>query len=611
MKIADSRCWQRASITMGASHHHQTLGLKSCAALACVIIAFLALASCGDDASDRQPLDYSAAIQQTTQAIDKAMKDYSIVGLSIALVDGERVVWTQGFGYADKAGNVAATADTVFQVGSISKPLTAIAAMQLVEQGQLDLDAPLVRYLPEFSINNRIPGVDLMQITPRLLLTHHAGLPYDAQFLMSYTFRPEERERVPELLRNDWLCFAPNTVYGYSNLGATLMGLVVERVSGLEFTAYTDTHLFAAMGMPMSSFAPKPQMEPYLSKDYDSQGEEARYVHVNSLSAGSALSSATDMARFIKTLLAEGRNGAQQIVTPASLREMWTRQNGEAQLDFDFQFGLYWILTDPEFQYAGKAVGFAGDSVHQHSRLILLPDQQLGVFVVNNCALGGAVARSVAVTALQSALKEKAGLTPPIPPAQPPVASLPPETLVGYAGLYTGAAGGVVTLTVEGDHLRADNTMADLSYTLTPLADGSFAITGLPGQENHTYVFETVEGWQVLVDKWLGVKLLPFLTKVNPPSPRQAWKNRSGIWVIDNSEDFYPYYSTLELKEHNGVMIAIINNAQYFALDTISDTEAVNVGLGTYRGDTVRIAMKDGSERIYFDNYLFRKADTQ
>ena len=585
--------------------------MKRLAALAFALIVFFALASCGDSASHRQPLNYGETILQTTLAIQQAMKDNHIVGLSIALVDGQRIVWQQGFGYADKKGNLAATADTVFQVGSNSKPFTAMAAMQLVEQGKLDLDAPLIAYLPEFSIKNRIPGVDLTQITPRLLLTHHAGLPYDAQILMSYSFRPEEMYRVPELLSNDWLCFPPNTTYGYSNLGATLMGLVVERVSGQEFAAYTDANLFAPMGMPMSSFVPKSEMAPYFSKEYDSQGEETPHVYVNSMPAGSALSSAADMGQFISTLLAEGRNGREQIVSPASLQEMWTRQNGEAQLDFEFEFGLYWILTDPEFDYAGKVVGFAGDTVNQHSRLIILPDQQLGVFVATNSALGVGVARSVAVTALQSAVKEKSGLSPPVPAAQAPLTSLPPEDLEGYAGLYTGPAGGVVTLVVEGDHLRANNPLSGLSYTLAPLADGSFALTGLPGQENHTYTFESVSGWHVLVDRWLGVKLLPFLTKVNPAPPRQAWKNRTGKWIIDISEDFYPYFRSLELREYDGVMIAVINDSTYYALDTISDTEAVNVGLGTYRGDTLRIDREDGTERIHFDNYTFRKADPQ
>lgn len=590
--------------------------MKNIVALFVISILLITIPSCSSgrdgasvDNTAAKAVDYSSTIELTTQAMEKAMTDSHITGAGIALVDGQNVVWKQGFGYADKAAGTAATADTVFQVGSISKPFVAMALMQLVEQGKLDLDKPLTTYLPEFSIQNRISGVDLSQITTRQLLTHHAGLPYDAYIQSGFTFRPQEMYNVPGLLKNDWLCFAPGTVYGYSNLGATLASLVLERASGEDFVTYTDKNLFAAMQMPMTSYAPKSEMGPYLSKDYDSKGEETPYVYVNFMSAGSTLSSATDMASFIRTMLADGRCGLTTVLRSSSVREMWKVQNSAAKLDFDFQIGLYWILSDPELKYAGKVVGFSGDTSFQHSRLIILPDQQLGVIVMTNSALGGGAARTIAVTAMENALKAKKGLEPPSPPAQAAAATIPQETLAGYAGLYAGAGGGVTTLAVEGDHLRA-TAFSGLTYTLTPLSDGSFGISGFPGMENHVMTPANLEGWQVFVDTWLGVKLLPFLAKVSLSAPRQAWKDRVGSWVIDIPSDYYAFYNTLDISEQNGVITAVINKSLYYALDTISDTEAINVGLNTYRGDTVRVITTDGVERIYFDNFVFRKATT-
>ena len=100
------------------------------------------------------------------------MKNADVTGLSIALVDDQRVVWAQGFGYADKAANIKATADTTYHLGSIAKVFTATAAMQLAEQGKLDIDQPIQKYLPEFSIKSRY----------RRYARHHAAQHHDAPF---------------------------------------------------------------------------------------------------------------------------------------------------------------------------------------------------------------------------------------------------------------------------------------------------------------------------------------------------------------------------------------------------------------------------------------------
>ena len=119
--------------------------------------------------------DYTYTRQYITWLIEQGMADADVTGLSIALVDDQQVVWAQGFGYADKQANIKATPDTVYHLGSIAKVFTATAAMQLAEQGKLNIDQPLQQILPEFSIKSRFGGVD--KITPRNIMTHHSGLP--------------------------------------------------------------------------------------------------------------------------------------------------------------------------------------------------------------------------------------------------------------------------------------------------------------------------------------------------------------------------------------------------------------------------------------------------
>jgi CubicO group peptidase (beta-lactamase class C family) len=99
--------------------------------------------------------DYSYTKQYITWMIEHEMEDADVTGLSIALVDDQQVVWSQGFGYADKQANIKATSDTIYHLGSIAKVFTATAAMQLAEQGKLNIDQPLQKYLPAFSIKSR------------------------------------------------------------------------------------------------------------------------------------------------------------------------------------------------------------------------------------------------------------------------------------------------------------------------------------------------------------------------------------------------------------------------------------------------------------------------
>ena len=119
--------------------------------------------------------NYDYVKEYITWLAQKEMKKNQVVGLSIAIVDDQRTVWAQGFGYADKKGIKPATAETVYRIGSISKLFTVMATMQLAEQGRIDIDQPLQRYLPEFSVKTRFSNAD--PITLRSIMTHHSGLP--------------------------------------------------------------------------------------------------------------------------------------------------------------------------------------------------------------------------------------------------------------------------------------------------------------------------------------------------------------------------------------------------------------------------------------------------
>lgn len=181
------------------------------------------------------------------------MRKHDVQGLSIALVDDQRVVWAQGFGFADVAKAIPAGPETVYHVGSISKLFTATSAMQLAEQGRLDIDRPVQAYLPGFSIKRRDSAQQ--PITVRQLMTHHAGLPASVLKGM-WTPRPEPFARVVDQLEDEYLICPPDTVFSYSNVGMTLLGGIVQEISGRDFASYLQASLLQPLAMANAYFAP-------------------------------------------------------------------------------------------------------------------------------------------------------------------------------------------------------------------------------------------------------------------------------------------------------------------------------------------------------------------
>src|SRR5262249_48776735 len=169
------------------------------------------------------------------QVIAYEMRKNDTPGLSIALVDDQRVVWAQGFGYADWELKIPATERTIYRAGSISKLFTDTAALQLAEQGRLNIDAPLQTYLPEFSIRQRVAKA--APITLRDLMTHHAGLPRDV--LKGFqTTEPAAFDTLLTELGDEYAAYAPGQCFYYSNVGVTLLGSAIQRVSGEPFTVH-------------------------------------------------------------------------------------------------------------------------------------------------------------------------------------------------------------------------------------------------------------------------------------------------------------------------------------------------------------------------------------
>jgi len=446
--------------------------------------------------------DYSATIEQITALTEQRMQENQITGISIALVDGQDVVWKQGFGYADKENNIKATAETIYEIGSVSKTMTATAVMHAQDNGLLDIDQHLTKFLPEFSILPPL-GFDLEPgnpITIRTMLTHHSGIP--GNFLngdLTIKPRTDYNAWMMDYLRSDYACYPPNFIWAYSNSAYCLLTDVVTAASGQSWEEYTDS-MFETMGMYHTSyylhnsFLKENQARGYLSE------EPLEHFYNSHVGAGSVLSNASDMAKYIKMVLGHGQGEGNRVLRPETLDEMLTPQDLGIGLDSVkwSRQGLGWGLSDPELEYAGRVCGHDGATVGFCSHLEILVDQQLGVVILTNSDQKNALGVIVEIgrETLKLAIKDKAGIDPvELSEAyHSPHATWPQEKLKALAGVYVTEGGyDTIKATATGLEWIMDG---GTPQKLVPLENGRFA---LPDSQEFQIEFTTISGRDVMV----------------------------------------------------------------------------------------------------------------
>ncbi|MFA6147463.1 MAG: serine hydrolase domain-containing protein [bacterium] len=562
--------------------------------------------------------DYAKVTEYVSALVRHQMKKRDVTGLSIALIDDQRVVWAEGFGFADKAGNVPASPETVYRVGSISKLFTSTAAMQLAERGRMDIDRPLADYLPGFSVRTRF--VDSAPITPRSIMTHHSGLPSDYEKGM-WTRNPEPFTRLVDHVRDEYAANPPCTVFSYSNLGMSLLGDAVGKAAGRDFVSQVRDEILLPLEMNRSSFSPSVDRTPFAAKGYR-KGKEAEDPPLRDVPAGGLNSSVLDLSRFVRMVFAGGKAGDCQIIKPETLAEMLRPQNADVPLDLDFRVGLGWMLGglgDIDIRNGGPVAHHAGATLLFHGQMIVLPARKLGVVVLANSATSGPVVGNVATEALKLALEAKTGERQP--EREEPgggEGSLSREALQRYEGWYATQIGAVKVHGSPGG-LRAD--VMDRTLRLDPRADGSFGLRYLLWGLFPIRIEELdgvgvsrrdVAGREILAAGMHGRELL-IGERIRPTDLPAAWIARTGEYEIANPGGDAILPEKLRLRVDDGFLFVdysiplLFPGVANFVLAPVSDAEAVIRGFGRGTGETVRAVTVDGENMLSYSGFLMRK----
>jgi CubicO group peptidase (beta-lactamase class C family) len=316
--------------------------------------------------------------------VEEQMCRLHIPGISLAIVEGDRIVHLRGFGKA-RPGGEAPTPQTPFFIGSLTKSITAMAVMQLVEAGKIELDAPVQHYLPWFRVADPKASA---QMTVRHLLNQTSGLSSMASqlILAELDNRPDATERQVRALSR----LKTNPVGGkweYCNLNYNILGLIVEVVSGESYAETIQNHIFTPLQMSHSYSSKVTAQQnglamghrhwfsfPFPAPDLP--------IPIGSLPSGQLISTAEDMALYLIAHLNEGRFGNVQILSANSIDEL---HRGVAEITFlgtsKGKYGMGWFDRDlgrtKTFSHGGNVPDFS-------AFMALVPEQKKGMVILLN-----------------------------------------------------------------------------------------------------------------------------------------------------------------------------------------------------------------------------------
>ena len=307
--------------------------------------------------------------------IARFMSANHVPGLSAALVVNGAYAWSEGFGMVDLESLVPATPQTLFRLASVSKPLTAIAALQLLQSGKLDLDAPVQRYCPAFPIKP-------WPISTREVLGHLGGIRHyrsgtleDPEVASTKHFTDPIAGGV-SFFAADTLVAKPGTRFNYSTHGYTLVGCVIEGAAGERYAEYMRVHVFSPIGMTHTVVDDRYAIIPNRTRFYhwDTAGQVVNAAYLDNsykLPGGGWLSSADDLARFEVAMLHDA------LVSRAMRTMAWTPQRTSDGASTGY--GLGWGIDT-----VGRRVGHDGGQQGTSTIILLAPDEQAGVVVLAN-----------------------------------------------------------------------------------------------------------------------------------------------------------------------------------------------------------------------------------
>jgi len=322
------------------------------------------------------------SVSDLEQSIEQQLQAANVPGAALAIVQNREIVYANGFGTTSvEDGGLDVTAQTLFRIGSTTKPLTGTAIMRLVEIGKLDLDRPIREYVPWLPIGADGAGE---RITLRMLLSHTAGLPFEIP-LHGHRDLEGLEDSLRKELPNLNLFAPPGTIWLYSNLGIDLVGYILETIYGKHYPDAMQELVFGPLEMRRTTFDIAVAMTyPIAQPHVDTEGRLTVKHQFWDQAAGNpssgAMSTVMDLAHFAILHLNQGRFLDRVLLSPASVRQMHIRH-----VELDAPSGKGYGLTFIAHTYKGiQRVEHWGGADNFSSRFVLAPDVGVAAILLHN-----------------------------------------------------------------------------------------------------------------------------------------------------------------------------------------------------------------------------------
>jgi CubicO group peptidase (beta-lactamase class C family) len=327
--------------------------------------------------------------------VREAMDEWQVPGLALAVARDGEGDWVKAYGLRDVEADLAVTADTQFILCSVTKSFTALGLAMLVDEGRLDWAKPVRDYLPEFRLHD---AVATERVTVIDLLCHHTGLPRH-----DWIWMPADISRAEMLAALRYLEPSKDirAAYQYCNLGYVAAGMVAERISGQTWEEFTRERIMKPLGMVHTGFSDADlertpdSARPYIVHDQEKPGEftrrRARLWPIADTPAGGINVAASDMARYMRLYLADGKADGAQLISPARLKALYEPRVYAGKSQFGEIGESHYGLGLATHSYRGeRVVSHSGGWIGWGTLMSLVPERRCGVTVLTNRA-GSAV----------------------------------------------------------------------------------------------------------------------------------------------------------------------------------------------------------------------------
>lgn len=512
----------------------------------------------------------------------------NVSNASYAVFSKDSVILQDSFSAAGTGTN----GESPFLIGSVTKVFTAVAIMQLCEEGIIELDKPVSEYVPDFKITQRFP--DSGPITIRAVLTHHAGIPSDI-YLNKFSKKPEDFNSVLDYLNSRFTCYPVGKIWAYSNLGYALLGIVVERASGMKYEEYIARHIFGPLKMDSSGFYYDYLSQQHLSHASDDKGNPGVELPLFDKPAGAIYSTANDMIRFGRGFI----DGKEILLKNETLEQIFLLQNKENLLDLDHRSAICFTYKNKAFEL-GRLLEHGGATMYHRAQLVIAPDAGLASVILSDSPNGKDNAWKLDEQLMVEYISANR-----IAPYRDlnhekmtqftPISS---KNLRSFTGTYA-MPGMVCSFEWKNNHLSP--TIDGENFYLVQHDSNSFVpakrFMGLMLKSRKMYfLLEEIYGEKHFIQAmpWGGLTIIG--TRTDPKSITDAWKSRVGEYSIADAagEDVFTIDRMSISIEDGFVVLRYGFNPEItfgqdasVALDLANDYEAFVLGYGRGGGEAV------------------------